>query len=268
MYKKVYVEITNNCNLKCDFCTLNKRENKFISEDEFKTILDKLKGHTKYLYLHVLGEPLLHPKANDLINMASKDYNINITTNGYLIDRIKDNKNIRQINISLHSFNDKYQTSLNDYLDNIFDAIEVLKKSTYISLRIWVKSPYIKDIISYINNKYNLDIDPNNIKNETKLDKNVFINTHEEFEWPSLDNKYYSEVGTCYALKDHVGILVDGTVIPCCLDGDGIIKLGNIYASSLTDIIKSDRYQNMLKEFKDNKKCEELCKHCSFIKKD
>ncbi|MDE6141354.1 MAG: radical SAM protein, partial [Bacilli bacterium] len=103
MFKKVYVEITNNCNLNCSFCTHNKRQNKFISLEEFKIVLDKLRNHTNYLYLHVLGEPLLHPHINELINIAAENYQINITTNGYLIDKISDNTNIRQINISLHS---------------------------------------------------------------------------------------------------------------------------------------------------------------------
>ena len=123
-FKKIYVEITNSCNLNCDFCIKNKRDNKFISIDEFKLLLDKIKDYTNYLYFHVLGEPLLHPKINELIDIASNDFKINITTNGYLIDRIKDNKNIRQLNISLHSFDDKYKIKLIDYLNNIFDTAD------------------------------------------------------------------------------------------------------------------------------------------------
>ena len=71
MYKKIYVEITNACNLSCDFCIKNKRKLKFMSEDEFKIILEKIKNHTEYLYFHVLGEPLMHPKINEFINLAS-----------------------------------------------------------------------------------------------------------------------------------------------------------------------------------------------------
>ena len=82
MYKKVYVEITNNCNLKCDFCIKNSRENKFMSLVDFNIILEKLETYTNYLYFHVLGEPLLHPKINEFINIASNKFNINITTNG------------------------------------------------------------------------------------------------------------------------------------------------------------------------------------------
>ena len=123
--KKVYVEITNNCNLDCSFCIKNTRKSMFMSEDNFDVFLNKLKNTTSYLYFHVMGEPLLHPLINEFIDIASNsNYFVNITTNGYLIKRIINNKNIRQINISLHSFDNKYNKSLIDYLNDIFEVAE------------------------------------------------------------------------------------------------------------------------------------------------
>ena len=264
MYKKIYLEITNNCNLSCDFCIKNKRVNKFMTFDEFKNILSKLDNHTKYLYFHVLGEPLLHPNINEFIDYASNNYKINITTNGYLIDRIKNNKNIRQLNISLHSFNDKYKTSLEDYMNKIFEVVDILKEYTYISYRFWLKDKNTNKILDMINKKYNVKLDINNIKNNSTISKNIFISINEEFIWPDLNNNYYEENGTCYALRDHIGILVDGTIIPCCLDSKGIIDLGNIFKDNINDIINSKKYQNMLNGFKCNKKTEELCKKCKY----
>ena len=261
MYKKVYVEITNNCNLSCEFCPHNKRKNEFITLDNFNVILDKLNGYTKYLYLHVLGEPLLHPDINELIDVASKRYKINITTNGYLINRIKYNKNIRQINISLHSYNGNID--LNKYMNNILDSINELSKYTYISLRFWTKNKYSNDMLKYINDYFKINIER---IEKCKVKENIFLDIDEEFIWPDLNNNIYNEVGTCYALRDHIGILVDGTVVPCCLDSNGVIKLGNIYKDNIDDIINSERYVNMINSFKDNKKCEELCKHCNFNK--
>lgn len=266
MYKKVYLEITNNCNLNCDFCTKNKRKSKFMDYHEFTFILEKLKPYTKYLYFHVLGEPLMHPNINEFIDIASSSFGVNITTNGYLINRIKDNKNIRQLNISLHSFNKKYSLSLDEYLENIFNTIETLKEYTYISLRIWNNSPLTKTLIEKINNRYKSNLDYQNIQNNTTITKNIFISTHDHFTWPN-DTSIKNEFGTCYALKDHIAILVDGTIIPCCLDADGIINLGNIFVNSLEEIIKSSRYKKMYNNFKNNKKCEELCQKCNFVTK-
>ena len=265
-FKKIYVEITNNCNLNCSFCIKNKRKNKFMSKEEFDIVLTKIKPYTNYIYFHILGEPLLHPNINEFINTASTNFKINITTNGYLIEKIKDNKNIRQLNISLHSFDEKYKINLNTYLNSIFNTIDILKKYTYISLRLWVKNKYNNDIINFINNRYNINID-SNIDSYT-LEDNVFINNFHEFIWPDLNNNTYEINGTCYALKDHIGILVDGTIIPCCLDSLGIINLGNIYKDTISDIMNSNRVKNMINGFNNNTKCEELCRHCKFIEKD
>ena len=263
-FKKIYVEITNNCNLKCDFCIKNSRKKENISIEKFKILLSKIEKYTNYLYFHILGEPLMHPKINDLIDIASKKFKVNITTNGYLINRIKDNKNIRQLNISMHDFNDKYNITIDQYLDNLFECVDALiKNNTYISLRIWVKNKYSCNMINYINKRYNVHIDEN-IKNITIKNK-LYINNFHEFIWPDMNNNYYCDDGTCYGLRDHIGILVDGTVVPCCLDSKGIINLGNVYDTSLDTIIRQKRVTTMLDSFQNGKKSEELCKHCKFI---
>ena len=263
-FKKIYIEITNSCNLDCDFCIKNSREKKFMSFDSFKLILDKINNYTDYLYLHVLGEPLLHPSINEFIEYANKNFKINITTNGYLVNNIKTDK-IRQLNISLHDFSPKYNVDLTDYLDNIFNKIDILQ-NTYISLRMWVKNEYNDLMIRYINNRYKTSIKPN-IDNY-KINNHIFINNFHEFIWPNMDNEFYNEEGTCYALVDHIGILADGTIIPCCLDSRGDINLGNIFIDNLDEILNQDRVKNMKQGFKCKKKIEELCKHCNFINKN
>ena len=264
-YKKVYIEITNRCNLSCEFCIKNQRNLKNINQDEFNIILNKLKPYTKYLYFHILGEPLLHPNINNLIDLARKeDFFINITTNGYLINKISNNQNIRQLNISLHSYDEKYNILLEDYLNNIFSSIDKLIQSkTYISLRLWVKTRYHEEMLKYINKKYNCNINLNN--GSFKINDYLFIDTFKEFIWPDLNNNYYNEVGKCYGLIDHIGILVDGTIVPCCLDTKGTINLGNIYKDNLEEIINNNRCISMINGFKNGKKIEELCKHCNFL---
>lgn len=257
MMKKVYVEITNNCNLKCSFCIHNKREAKYMSMDEFKIILNKLKEHTKYLYFHVLGEPLIHPLINEFIDEASKDYFVNITTNGYFIEKIKNNKNIRQINISLHS----NVGDVDNYLNRIFEVIDDLKKYTYINYRLWVGSN--KKIIHKLEEKY-----CKKITKSMKLEDNVFIDIDEEFVWPDLNNQIYNEHGFCYGLKDHFGILVDGSIVPCCLDGNGCIILGNIFTSNIDEVLHSKRSQEMIVGFNKRLLVEDLCKHCGFINRN
>lgn len=265
-FKKIYLEITNSCNLNCKFCPQNNRIKKFLEIDKFKYLLDSLKGYTKYLYLHVMGEPLLHPKINEFIDLASKQYYVNITTNGYLINNVKDNKNIRQINISLHSFNNNYNKTLDEYLSDIVTVCDFLNKhNTIINYRLWTKSPYQQEIINYLNNYYSVDI---KLQKGFKIKQNIFIEKDKEFLWPDLNNNIYEESGKCYGLKTHIGILVDGTVIPCCLDCNGNIDLGNIYEQSLDKILNSQKSQNIILGFRENKKIESLCKHCKFIQRN
>ncbi len=260
-FKKIYLEVTNNCNLDCSFCNRNKRNKLFISTDNFSKALDKIKNYTDYLYFHVMGEPLLHPKINDLIDIASKDFFVNITTNGYLIDRIADNKNIRKLSISLHSYDSKYNKTLDEYLNNIFDSVDkLLENNTIIEYRLWVDRKNNREIIDKLESKYKVKIDSDNIK----LKDNLFFATEEEFIWPSLDNNYYDEEGSCLGTRDHIGILVDGTVVPCCLDSEGIINLGNIYKEELSDIISSTLFKEIKSGFLSNKKLHPLCKKCNF----
>lgn len=266
MYKKVYLEITNICNLNCPFCIKNQRPLKMLSDEEFKIILKKLEGYTKYLYFHLMGEPTMHPKINEFIDFASKDFNINITTNGYLIKKLENNRNIRQINISLHSFDEIYNKSLEEYMNDILETVEKLKMTTYISLRFWAKNKKDKEILKYLENYYHKKIEIYEGKKSITLDKNVFLSFDKEFTWPEIKEKENkNEQGMCYALRDHIGILSDGTVVPCCLDSKGSINLGNILKQDLIDIINSTRYQEMKKGFSENKRVEKLCQNCTFL---
>ena len=261
MFKKIYLEITNKCNLSCSFCPMNKREKCFMSLEDFKVILKKLKNHTKYLYFHVMGEPLIHPEINTFIDLASKDYYVNITTNGYLIKNVSDNKNIRQLNISLHSFDNRYNKSLEEYINDIFLTVDKLVvNNTIINYRIWTDSEYKEDLINLLEKKYNIKIN----NEHTKLQDNVYIDFDDTFIWPSLDNDFLLTSGSCMGTRSHIGILVDGTVIPCCLDNNGYINLGNIYKQDLNDIISSDKFLEIKNGFLCNKKVNELCQRCNF----
>ena len=267
--KKIYIEITNSCNLNCSFCIKNKRKTNYITIKDYEYIINKIKNNTKEIYLHVLGEPLMHKDINYFIDYASNNnILVNITTNGYLINNIKDNKKLHRLNISLHSFNESYHINLSDYLNNIFSVIDNLKDKTFITLRLWVNSKYTNDILKYINNHYHTNINKLEDNSKIKISNNLIIDTFHEFIWPNMNNDYYNEIGTCKGLIDHIGIISDGTIIPCCLDTEGIISLGNIYEDNLEDIYESKIVKEMIKGFKNNKKCMELCKHCCFLNKE
>lgn len=259
-FKKIYVEITNVCNLKCSFCSISKRSKKYMSLNEFETVLNKIDDYTDYLYLHVKGEPLMHPEFKGILDLCKRhNKHINITTNGtFLKEKVKDiiSSNVRQVNISIHSI-------VGDYLNDILEASKILSDNKiYVVFRFWVynekEEKNINEILKFYN-KENIEL-----KDNTKINDYTYINKDKEFIWPSLDNDIIRSNGTCLGLKTQLGILSDGTVVPCCLDCDGIINLGNIYEETLEDILKKDRTKNIINGFNNNKLCEELCKKCGF----
>lgn len=269
-FKKIYIEITNNCNLRCSFCSIDKRKKDIITLDKMEYLLSNINDYTDYIYLHVKGEPLLHPHFKEILDLCEK-YNkyVNITTNGTLLkERLSELNHsiIRQINISLHSENNKL-----NYLNDIFYAVDNLKDKIVV-YRFWALNNSVLDdkmnmFVKKIVEHYNLSTEyVEKIKTEKhiKIKDTIFVDKKNEFIWPNIKNHYYNESGFCYALKDHLAILVDGTIVPCCLDSEGIIGLGNIYKDSLENIINSDRYQIMKTGFCNKKVTEELCKHCNF----
>jgi len=273
-FKKIYIEITNICNLNCSFCSKVNRKKEFMDIDFFEDVISKIKDYTDYVYLHVKGEPLLHPNIIDFINICDK-YNlkVNLTTNGTLfpqvVDKLKMCKNLNKINFSLHSEN-----NINNYCEKIFESVDKLPNNITTIYRLWtLKNKQLDEkstnIVNKIKDYYNLSTETvEKIKNENniKINSTIYVDKDNEFEWPSINDQEESN-GYCYALKTQIAILVDGTVVPCCLDSDGIINLGNIKEKSMDEILNSDRFLNLQKSFQDRKPCEELCKKCTFKNK-
>ena len=265
-FKKIYLEVTNICNLNCPFCLKQTRNKTILSFDDFKYILKEIKPYTKYLYLHVMGEPLMHNLINDLIDEASKDFYVNITTNGYLINKIQ-TENVRQINISLQSFNPSNGKVIEEYLSDIFDYESEFSNKTIVNYRVWVKSAFTNDILKIMQEHYNVLIDTT--KKNIKLKENVFINFANEFNWPddNLDtDKIYD--GKCYATRDHIAILSNGEVTACCLDGNGALSFGNIFNDGFKNIIESEKFTKFRDALSSGKRKSKLCQHCNFMEKD
>ena len=269
-FKKIYIEITNICNLNCSFCSIDNRVKESISLSNMEKLLQQINDYTDYIYLHVKGEPLLHPQLKEILDLCEKYHKkVNITTNGTLIKKNEEVLNhpaIRQINLSLHSENNK-----DNYLEEIFEVVDNLRNKNIV-YRFWtMENDNLKDksttLVEKIITHYTLSreiVEKIYKENNIKLKNNIYINKANEFIWPNINNDYYEEHGYCYALKDQLAILVDGSVVPCCLDSDGIITLGNIYKDSLATIINSNRFQRMRTGFCNRKVTEELCKHCSY----
>ncbi len=271
-FNKIYVEITNICNLNCSFCSKDNLKKKEMSLQEFDKLLSKIRQYTDTIYLHVKGEPLLHSKLEEILTLTKKyKVNVRITTNGTLLkeklNTLQKYDNIRQINVSLHSENNKA-----NYFEDVFSTCITLSKNIPIVYRIWLLDNYNLDklsttIVDKIIFYYKLDnsfkqkiLDNKNIK----IVDNIYLDKDNKFNWPDNLENNLKKTGTCLGTRSHIGILVDGTIIPCCLDSKGLLKLGNIFTDDLDEIFKSKKFLDIHDGFLNNKLTNNLCKNCSF----
>ena len=273
-FKKIYIEITNCCNLSCSFCSKTSKPKRTMTIEEFKNIISKIKSYTDYIYLHVKGEPLLHKDLKEFLKIAEEnDLKVNLTTNGTLfsqrVDDLKNSKALKKVNFSLHSEN-----NYPNYFENIFQSVDKLPKDITVIYRLWTLSNSTLDkksteIVEKLKDYYNLSpqiVDKLYKEQNVKISSNIYVDKDNEFIWPTVTEEKSN--GYCHAIKTHLGILVDGTVVPCCLDASGIINLGSIYTDTLENIMTTERYRKLKKSFKDHKPSEALCASCTYKNKN
>ncbi len=272
-FAKAYIEISNICNLSCSFCPGTVREMRQMTFPEFKTVLNKLEGYTEYLYFHLLGEPLLHPDLERFVTYAQeKNFKVTLTTNGTLINSHRDflsKCGLYKIVFSLHSFEANTMSSpINDYLDPCFSFGREAMDKTIVVFRLWNdggKNSMNDEILSRLRLFYPQEWEEG--KNGIKIANRTFLQYGDKFDWPSLENTCESSSIFCYGLRDQIGILADGTVVPCCLDGDGTVALGNIFKNGLEEILNSERAKSVFKGFSERNASEELCRKCTYARR-
>lgn len=293
-FKKVYIEITNICNLNCSFCPKHKRQPKEMSAENFEYVLGQTHDIGQNFYLHLMGEPTSHTQFGEILDIC-QNFGIrpNITTNGTLLGRCGDvilQKDVRSVCISLHSFEaNNLNTSLHNYLSGITNFCQkTLGGNTTVELRLWNMSrDSLADqtslnyqIVQFLKSELDLDIDifsqieqtffsmEKNRKKNFRLKENIFLGMAEQFAWPDISLSPNAVCkGFCYGLRNQIAVLSDGTVVPCCLDSDGNIPLGNIFSDDIESIINSPRAVTMYNGFTNHTAVEPLCQSCGYMKK-
>lgn len=283
-FKRIYIEITNKCNLNCSFCPSSNREERTMSLSEFNYILDQIKGQGEYIFFHIKGEPLLHPQLDALLDSCyNKNFKVNITTNGTMINALGEmlieKPAVRLMSFSLQSIENMHNEIMQDqYIYDIirFSKLATNKTNIMIELRLW---NLISDSLSQNDlNKNNRIIEiieaqfgiqgtilhQVNKNKGNQIVKNVYLSQNLEFEWPDINKDIISYEGYCHGLKQQVGILSDGTVIPCCLDSEGVIDLGNIFNKSFVEILEDKKTKEIIDGFANKNVVEPLCQRCGY----
>ena len=273
MYKKVYVEITNICNMSCSFCHGHKRTLRQMTREEFSLVLDKLTEHTKYIYYHLMGEPLTHTLLGEFIKMAGeRGFKSIITTNGTLLHKRGEEllaAGVHKVNLSLHSFEDKMNDEFKRYVCELAEfAKNATNQGTIVVFRLWNKG-FDEDRNELAINILKEQISGDWLENTRgiRIREKMYLEWGERFEWPDCEAEIKGNKFFCYGLKDQFGILSDGTVVPCCLDSDGVINLGNIFEDDVKEILNSKKAVDMVEGFKRGEASEELCKRCGYAQR-
>ena len=276
MLKKAYIEITNRCNLRCSFCPGTKRAPRTMTPAEFDLVLERLTGQVEYVYLHVMGEPLSHPQLAELLALAAaRERKVCITTNGTLLARQTETllaaRTLHKVSVSLHSFegNDGAQERERQYLEEVWSfAARAAAQGVIVALRLWNEGGAETRngvIEAFLHEKCPGEW-PEPRGGSFRLRDNLYLERAKKFDWPDLSAQ---ERGTqfCYGLRKQIAVLCDGTVVPCCLDGEGRMALGNLLTQQLPDILNTPRAQAIREGFSRRRPAEDLCRRCGYARR-
>ena len=273
MYARVYLEITNICNRNCSFCPGTVRPLRRMTMEEFQIAAGKIREVTEYLYFHVMGEPLTHPLLPDFIRYArSLGFKPAVTTNGTLLKaggKALIEAGVYKVNLSVHSFEDG---SYDDYIRYLTDCADFAREASEAGvltvLRLWNQG---HDEGRNINTE---DFFREHLEGEWKLGgrgyrirNKLHLEFGDRFTWPDMACEDGGDSVFCYGLKDHFGVLCDGRVIPCCLDREGVIELGNIFTDDLQQVLQGQRATALREGFQHRKATEELCRKCGYARR-
>ncbi len=272
-YSRVYVEITNICNRNCSFCPGTKREYRRMTMEEFSLACEKLSGLTDYIYLHVMGEPTTHPLLSDFISYATgKGFKVAVTTNGTLLAECGEemiNAGVYKVNISVHSFEEGTKKSYINYINTCMDFADIASSRGVLTVfRLWNRG-YDKgrniDTLALLRERFTEEWKEG--ARGARIRHKLHLEYGDRFDWPDIEAENMGERVTCYGLRDHFAILVDGRIVPCCLDREGEITLGNVYTDNITDSLSSIRATSMRDGFRDRCAVEELCQKCGYARR-
>ena len=273
-FHKVYLEISNVCNLRCNFCPGTGREKRVMTEKELAVLLPKLRPYTDFLYFHLMGEPLCHPQLKEFLKLAGdQGFRVILTTNGTLLPRVRDiligSEGLHKVNISLHAFEaNDLAVPFSQYLDGCFSFGKAAEGKKLVVYRLWNQGgadARNQEILTTMETFF-----PKPWVQERRgirIGQRVFLEYGDKFDWPDLAAPEGGEQMFCYGLRDQLGVLCDGTVVPCCLDHEGDLALGNLFTQSMEEILESPLARDIYNGFSQRKATQELCRRCGYARR-
>ena len=270
-FNKVYLEISNLCNLRCAFCPGTKRAPHRMTEEEFSALLPKIRPFSDYLYFHLMGEPLCHPLLGRFLELAGQaGFKVILTTNGTLLPKMQavllSAPALHKVNISLHAFEaNDLAVPFSEYLRGCFAFGKAAEGKCIVSYRLWngggadeLNGQILDTMAEYFPRPWAEE------RRGPRLGQKIYLEYGDKFDWPDLSAADNGERVFCYGLRDQIGVLCDGTVVPCCLDHEGDLNLGNLHETTMEEILETPRAKAIYEGFQKGKAAEELCRKCGY----
>ena len=273
-FHKIYLEISNVCNLSCVFCPGTKRVKHIMTEAEFSALIPKLQPYTDFLYFHLMGEPLLHPHLERFLHIAGEHgFRVILTTNGTLLKNRQDillsSPALHKVNISLHAFEaNDLSVPFAEYLSDCFSFGRAAEGEKLVVYRLWNQGGAEAKNVEIVKTMEQYFPGPwADNRQGKRIGERIFLEYGDKFDWPDLSAPEGSERVFCYGLRDQIGVLCDGTVVPCCLDHEGDIALGNLFEEDMDAILANPRAQAIYNGFTKKEAAEELCRKCGYARR-
>lgn len=282
-FSRAYVEITNICGLSCSFCPPKTEPTATMDLMFFKKVVEELSIYSDEIALHVMGDPMVLSNLDAYLDIAQNaKLKVMITTSGFYLDAARRatlfHPVIRQVNISLNSFNkNSVSRSFESYMEPVLQLCDEKlsrKKDFFINLRLWnldtaqSEHDFNQRLFNFLEKHFALDQGEilsqiSGERQSIRLASKILLHFDRYFEWPNLNNTIVGD-GYCQGLNKQIAVLTDGRVVPCCLDSEGIIELGNLHATNLGKILTSKRSHTIREGFSKGVCSEELCQKCSY----
>jgi MoaA/NifB/PqqE/SkfB family radical SAM enzyme len=272
-FRRVFIEITNACNLACAFCASSSRPKTHMPLPLFESAAAQAGELAEVVFLHVLGEPLMHPEFPAVLAACSRlGLKVNLVTNGLLLNRfgpaVFAEKCLGQVSISLHALSCLAPSLQKESLAGLLEFARRKPEGLIVSFRLRgdQETAFFRETKAALLAALAGGGAGERVRDGLKLRAGVYLNFGSIFDWPGGPGGKVKK--GCLGLRHHFGILSDGRVVPCCADFDGALALGSVKDSPLADILSSPAARALQASIAGKTPMPAYCASCGFTAPD
>lgn len=280
----ISVELSSRCNLSCHECVtgagLLQRRNDFLSVSLARKIASELRSHTLSAWLYFQGEPMMHPRFFDIMELFREMHPV-ISTNGHFLDAESCTRlassSLRQIIIPYDGVTPGVYNIYRKGGDHAV-VTEGIRRLA-VSVRREGTSPAIEiQFLLHRGNEHEVSeakAFAKSIGAGFKVKSIQVLDTQRAGEWMPSDRQRsrYTLSGDkwkttetqsrgCMRMWTTSVITSDGDVVPCCFDKNASHVMGNLNSQSFRNIWQSEKYVAFRKTVMKSRREIDICREC------